>query len=50
MDNAYIKWRAEANYMTHLTNIKVLTDSLIAYHGFRFAPVTNLDDAQWYLL
>lgn len=50
MDNAYIKWRAEANYMTRLTNIEVLTDSLIAYRGFRFAPVTNLDDAQWYLL
>ena len=50
MDNAYIKWRAEVNYMTRLTNIEVLTDSLIAYRGFRFAPVTNLDDAQWYLL
>ena len=49
MDNAYIKWRAEANYMTHLTNVETLTDSLIAYRGFRFAPVTNLDDAQWYL-
>lgn len=49
MDNAYIKWRAEANYMTHLTNVEMLTDSLIAYRGFRFAPVTNLDDAQWYL-
>lgn len=50
MDNAYIKWRAEANYMTHLTSVETLTDSLIAYRGFRFAPVTNLDDAQWYLL
>ena len=50
MDNAYIKWRAEANYMTRLTNIEVLTDSLITYRGFRFVPVTNLDDAQWYLL
>lgn len=50
MDDAYIKWRAEANYMTRLTNIEVLTDSLIAYRGFRFTPVTNLDDAQQYFL